>query len=195
MIRRAAVVVSSLAFTTLVNAGIAGAGPQLATERNRREALQVYRIGMELMSREEFEKAAAAVLPGHCQRSPVDAGALRRGAGVHGVAAIRERGQVVQRVPRGIPGAAWPSGDASVRGRTAARRRDARAARDDSRPHPVGPGLSARFRPKDASATSNVRKRRSKVPINRPRPSCWRSAARCFAVGTPKGRPSSGRRR
>src|SRR6185369_17753062 len=58
MIRRAAVVVSSLAFTTLVNAGIADAGPQLATERNRREALQVYRIGTELMAREEFEKAA-----------------------------------------------------------------------------------------------------------------------------------------
>ena len=58
MIRRAAVVLSSLAFTTLVNAGTAGAGPQLATERNRREALQVYRIGMELMSREQFEKAA-----------------------------------------------------------------------------------------------------------------------------------------
>src|SRR5437899_7395887 len=58
MIRRAAVVLSSLAFTTLVNAGTAGAGPQLATERNRREALQVYRIGMELMSHEEFEKAA-----------------------------------------------------------------------------------------------------------------------------------------
>jgi tetratricopeptide (TPR) repeat protein len=59
MIRRAAVVVSSLAITTLVNVGTAGAGPQLATEQNRREALQVYRIGMELLSREEFEKAAA----------------------------------------------------------------------------------------------------------------------------------------
>ena len=52
MIRRAAVVVSSLAFTTLVHAGTAAAGPQLATEQNRREALQVYRIGMEFLSRE-----------------------------------------------------------------------------------------------------------------------------------------------
>lgn len=58
MIRRAAVVVSSLAFATLVHAGTAGAGPQIATEQNRREALKVYRVGMELLSHEQFEKAA-----------------------------------------------------------------------------------------------------------------------------------------
>jgi tetratricopeptide (TPR) repeat protein len=58
MVRRAAVAVSSLAFTTIVHVGTAGAGPQLATEQNRREALQVYRVGMELLSHEQFEKAA-----------------------------------------------------------------------------------------------------------------------------------------
>src|SRR5690242_4836429 len=58
MVRRAAVAVASLAFTTIVSVGTAGAGPQIATEQNRREALQIYRVGMELLSHEQFEKAA-----------------------------------------------------------------------------------------------------------------------------------------
>ena len=58
MVRRGAVVAATLAVVTSVSVVIAAPGPQIASERQRREALQFYRVGAELLSREQFEKAA-----------------------------------------------------------------------------------------------------------------------------------------
>ena len=194
MIRRAAVVVSSLAFTALVNAGIADGGPQLATERNRREALQVYRIGMELMSREEFEKAAeqfsrALAKDPLLTRAHYGAGqaymALRRYASaVKSYSGCLEAFRALHRL------------QVTHRFEVEQQRDDEmRELRETIRSlTQAGQGLRA-VQAEGRLRDLERRKRRSKVPINRPRPSCWRSAARCFAGGTPKGRPSSGRRR
>src|SRR6186997_3396219 len=44
--------------TALLGLAVSSGAQQIATEQNRREALQLYRVGQEFLSGEQFEKAA-----------------------------------------------------------------------------------------------------------------------------------------
>ena len=53
MIRRRILLV-----TALLGLAVSAGAQQIATEQNRREALQFYRVGQEFLSGEQFERAA-----------------------------------------------------------------------------------------------------------------------------------------